>query len=53
MTYRIRLPGGTLKVKRYRELRSVELRREVPVWRFGPLYLIWWRGEHASRRRPG
>jgi hypothetical protein len=42
MTLRIRLPGGTLKVKTYRELRVRERDRHLPVWRMGSLYFIWW-----------
>jgi hypothetical protein len=42
MALRIRLPGGTLKLKSYRELRSRERDRLVPVLRLGSLYVIWW-----------
>ncbi|TPM38145.1 hypothetical protein [Mesorhizobium sp. B2-3-4] len=42
MAVRIRLPGGTLKIKFYRELRSPERQRRVPVMKMGSLYLIWW-----------
>jgi len=42
MSIRIRLPGGTLKLKRYPELRGSERRREVPVVSVGGLYFIWW-----------
>lgn len=47
MTVRIRLPGGTLKIKRRWELRQTERDREVPVWEFGGLYFIWWRKSRA------
>lgn len=50
MTLRLRLPGGTLKIKGRRELRSVERYREVPVWKVGPLYFIWWRTGRGDRR---
>ncbi|TIL71965.1 MAG: hypothetical protein E5Y81_16405 [Mesorhizobium sp.] len=33
MTIRIRLPGGTLKIKKKDELRRREQKRQVPVWR--------------------
>ncbi|MER8409623.1 hypothetical protein NKH16_34260 [Mesorhizobium sp. M1307] len=42
MTLRIRLPGGTLKIKTYRELRSSERDRRVPVLKMGSVYFIWW-----------
>ncbi|MER8925770.1 hypothetical protein [Mesorhizobium sp. M0859] len=42
MTLRIRLPGGTLKIKTYRELRARERDRRVPVTKVGSIYLIWW-----------
>ena len=40
-SYRFGLPGGTLKVKSESRLRNREREREVPVWRLGPLYLVW------------
>lgn len=42
MALRIKLPGGTLKVKTYRELRDRERDRRVPVWKMRAIYLIWW-----------
>ncbi|MER9768856.1 hypothetical protein NKJ09_22650 [Mesorhizobium sp. M0189] len=42
MALRIRLPGGTLKVKTYRELRTRERDRRVSVMKVGWIYLIWW-----------
>lgn len=38
---RIRLLGGTLKVKRYVHLRYHELERRVPVWQLGRFYFVW------------
>ncbi|CAH2404816.1 hypothetical protein MES4922_370051 [Mesorhizobium ventifaucium] len=35
VTLRIRLPGGTLKIKKKDELRRREQKRQVPVWRVG------------------
>lgn len=54
MTLRIRLPGGTLKVKSYRELRSAERDRKVPVLKVGSkLYFTWWaKGAEARFARP-
>ncbi|RUU96677.1 MULTISPECIES: hypothetical protein [unclassified Mesorhizobium] len=46
MAVRIKLPGGTLKLKVYRELR--ERARRVPVLKMGSLYFTWW----SSRQRP-
>lgn len=43
MALRIRLPGGTLKVKTYRQLRVRERERRVPVVRIGSMYVIWWK----------
>lgn len=51
MTLRIRLPGGTLKVKTYRELRTRERDRRVPVVKVGSLYLIWWSNKQDGVRR--
>ena len=60
MTIRIRLPGGTLKIKTHDELRKREQQRVVPVWRLGPYFIIWWPSSvpdqsssrtHASRQR--
>jgi hypothetical protein len=42
MTVRVRLIGGTLKLKSFRDLRSVERDRKVPVWRLGNTYIVWW-----------
>jgi hypothetical protein len=42
MAVRIRLPGGTLKMKFSRELREPERQRRVPVVKMGSLYLVWW-----------
>jgi hypothetical protein len=50
MTLRLRVPGGTVKLKRYHELRRAERDREVPVWRIGGLYLVWWRTAPRVRR---
>ena len=48
MALRISLPGGTLKVKTYRELRVRERERKVPVKKMGSLYFIWWSGQQKS-----
>lgn len=45
---RIKLPGGTLKMKVYRELRGRERSRRIPVVKIGPVYFTWW----SSRLRP-
>ncbi|WP_187973407.1 hypothetical protein [Aquibium microcysteis] len=50
MSIRMRLPGGTLKVKRYPELRGPERRREVPVLAVGGLYLVWWSNAAMKRK---
>jgi hypothetical protein len=42
MALRIKLPGGTLKLKTYRELRTRERERRIPVRQIGWLYVIWW-----------
>lgn len=49
MAIRIKLPGGTLKLKTYRELRTRERDRRVPVVKVGAIYFIWW----PNRRNPG
>lgn len=48
MALRIKLPGGTLKIKTYRELRSSERDRRVPVWKMGSVYFIWW----SAKQKP-
>ncbi|WP_164783834.1 MULTISPECIES: hypothetical protein [unclassified Mesorhizobium] len=48
MALRIKLPGGTLKVKTYRELRTRERDRRVPVLKIGSMYIIWL----ASKQKP-
>ena len=48
--WRMRVPGGTLKVKFYRELNRVELARSVPVWKIGWLYFVWWPSHLRIRR---
>lgn len=48
MTVRIRLPGGTLKMKIYRELRDRERERRVPVIKIGSLYFVWWSNNRRS-----
>ncbi|MER8549938.1 hypothetical protein [Mesorhizobium sp. M0684] len=42
MAVRIRMPGGTLKVKVYRELRDRERSRRIPVVKIGRIYFTWW-----------
>lgn len=42
MHWQIKLFGGTLKVKTGRYLRTAESNREVPVFRFGRYFVIWW-----------
>ncbi|MGX9575170.1 hypothetical protein [Mesorhizobium sp. f-mel] len=46
MAVRIELPGGTLKMKVYRELRART--RRIPVAKIGPVYFTWW----SNRQRP-
>lgn len=48
MALRIRLPGGTLKMKTYRELRTRERDRRVPMVKVGSLYFIWWSNSQGS-----
>ncbi|MER9675320.1 MULTISPECIES: hypothetical protein [unclassified Mesorhizobium] len=51
MALRIRLPGGTLKVKSYRELRVRERERRVPVVRIGSMYVIWWKDHQDPSKK--
>lgn len=51
MTLRFRLPGGTLKIKRYPELRDTERKKEVPVVSIGGVYFVWWSRSAARRER--
>jgi len=50
MALRIRLPGGTLKMKLYRELRDRERDRRVPVMKMGSVYFIWWSNNQGTGR---
>ncbi|SJM30421.1 conserved hypothetical protein [Mesorhizobium delmotii] len=49
VTIRIRLPGGTLKIKKKDELRRREQKRQVPVWRVGDYFIVWWPGSMSGR----
>jgi hypothetical protein len=55
MTIRLRLPGGTLKIKRRDELRRREQKRLVPVWQIGSHFLVWWPNTMSDkpRKSPG
>ncbi|MBZ9739212.1 MULTISPECIES: hypothetical protein [unclassified Mesorhizobium] len=55
MALKIRLPGGTLKVKQHHELRRREQKREVPVWQVGKYFVVWWPATISDRpsKRPG
>ncbi len=52
MRIRVRLPGGTFKIKTWADLRSHEIARRVPVLRLGELYFIWDRPLAPPARRP-
>ncbi len=52
MTLRMRLPGGTLKFKSYRDLRTSERENAVPVWKIGSLYVIWSRNKKSHPPSP-
>ncbi|MBZ9995283.1 hypothetical protein [Mesorhizobium sp. BH1-1-4] len=54
MALKIRLPGGTLKVKQHHELRRREQKREVPVWQVGKYFVVWWPATISDRpsKRP-
>jgi|GEM_PF-4024277 len=49
MNLRIKLPGGTLKLKPYKYLRTAEINGKVPVWRLGGHYLVWWPNDFVHR----
>ncbi|ESZ30555.1 hypothetical protein NKI66_30060 [Mesorhizobium sp. M0518] len=47
------MPGGTLKVKTYRELRDRERDRRVPVLKLGSLYFVWASAKlHSHKHNP-
>ncbi|MER8460814.1 hypothetical protein NKH82_29090 [Mesorhizobium sp. M0915] len=50
MTVRIKLPGGTLKLKTYRELRTRERDRRVPVMKMGSLYFVWSKSQSPQEK---
>lgn len=41
---RLRMFGGTLKIRTQRSLRTPERKRRIPVLKIGGLYFCWWRG---------
>jgi|ThiBiot_500_biof_2_1041547.scaffolds.fasta_scaffold07122_3 hypothetical protein len=47
---RIRLPGGKIKVKTYRYLRSIERDKKVPVIKLGGIYIVWSPNKHRLDR---
>ncbi len=49
MALRIPLPGGTLKIKARRELRSRERERRIPVLKLGSLYVTWWSNKQPPK----
>ncbi|AZO00568.1 hypothetical protein EJ066_27515 [Mesorhizobium sp. M9A.F.Ca.ET.002.03.1.2] len=49
MTIRIRLPGGTLKIKKKDELRRREQKRQVPVLQVGNYFIVWWPSSMSDR----
>ncbi|MBZ9674132.1 hypothetical protein [Mesorhizobium sp. ES1-1] len=49
MTIRIRLPGGTLKIKKRDELRLREQKGVVPVWQVGGYFIVWWPSHMSDR----
>jgi hypothetical protein len=57
MTFRLKLPGGTLKIKRKEDLRRREQQRQVPVWNLGRYSIVWWpdsmpSGPSSPHRKP-
>ncbi|MGX7871924.1 hypothetical protein ACVDG5_002575 [Mesorhizobium sp. ORM6] len=50
MTFKLRLPGGMLKVKQHHELRRRAQKCEVPVWQVGKYFLIWGRTRFPTDR---
>ncbi|RWM68028.1 MULTISPECIES: hypothetical protein [Mesorhizobium] len=52
MAVRIKLPGGTLKMKVYRELRERERTRRIPVVKVGSIYLTWWSNRQRALNDP-
>jgi hypothetical protein len=52
MAVGIKLPGGTLKMKVYRELRERERARRIPVLKMGSVYFTWWSNRQRPLNRP-
>ena len=48
---RIRLPGGTLKIKRFHHLRHEERDNAVPVWKIGRTYFVWHKDASSRKYR--
>lgn len=53
MRISIRLPGGTLKIKSYRMLRSAERDRRLPHITLGGVNFIWWSNANLERYSRG
>lgn len=46
---KVPLPGGSLKLKSYQILRSVEREHRIPTLKIGNLYLSWWSSKNERR----
>lgn len=49
MRFSFRLPGGTLKIKSYRMMRSVEREGRIPMLTIGSIRVIWWSNANLER----
>jgi hypothetical protein len=49
MTVKIRLPGGTPKLKQHHELQRREQKCDVPVWQVGKYFIVWWPSTISDR----
>ncbi|SMH40591.1 hypothetical protein SAMN02982922_2375 [Mesorhizobium australicum] len=51
MRFSIQLPNGKLKLRTEQHLRTLERDRKIPVFKFGRLYISWWKAGAERRHR--
>ena len=51
ISFRFRLPFGTLKIKTYGAMRQIERDGAVPAIRCGRYYVLWWSKRMEQTRR--
>ncbi len=49
MTIRIRLPGGTLKIKGIPNCAGASSGAKFPIWQVGGYFIVWWPSSLSDR----